>query len=449
VSHVRIDHVIRRRLLPIEPLRSERGSFLIETLVGAVLVAVVAVAMLSAFDGADQVSGRTKMRAIAASLAQTDQERLRSMPEATLNNLRQSTPKYVAGVEYDVTSRADWIADDTASTDCTNNGSAGDYMKITSTVSAPSQPVLRPVVVESVVTPAPGTFGLDQGSLAVTVVDRNGNGVSNLAVSISGPATASDTTDSHGCAFFGYEPIGSYTVSTTRSGWVDIQGNTTASKTVSIASQQMSTTTLQYDQAGSATLSFDTFATDAGGATRTVIAPDAVARKIRVAHNLMLPPYWRLFGTGSNQTTITADKLFPFTSAYGIYAGDCDNNDPTKYSQTVDSVQVNPSAAPALTVREPAVNVHAMKSGVDVVNPHVKITAVSPCTGTWDYASATDTNANGTLKFPGLPYGTYNICVDNGSRKVSKSNVLNTSRGGTTVQDMDVVTGTGSSTGTC
>jgi type II secretory pathway pseudopilin PulG len=452
VSQIRASHIVRRLRSRTDALASERGSFLIETLVGAVLVAVLAVAMLSAFDGADKVSGRTKMRALAASLAQSDQERMRSMPEATLNNLRETKPKYVDGVQYDVASRADWISDPTSTTDCTNNGSAGDYMKITSTVTAPSQPLMAPIVVESVVTPAPGTFSVDQGSLAVNVVDRDGNGISGLSVAINGPASASDVTDSHGCAFFGYEPTGSYTVSTTRTGWVDTQGNTTASKTVSIASQQMSTTTLQYDQAGSATVAFDTVATDPGGATRTVVAPISEGRSIRVAHNLLLPPYWRAFGDTNDHTTIMAIKLFPFTSAYGIYAGDCDNNDPNKQSpaQTVDSVQVNPSASPSLTVREPAVNVHVVKGGVDVANPHVKITAVSPCTGTWDYVAGTDTNANGTLKFPGLPYGTYNVCVDNvaGNRQVTKSNVPNTSRGGTAVLDMDV-SGTGSTTGTC
>ena len=258
MSQFRVDHVVRRLRSRTDALASERGFFLVETLVGAVLVAVLAVAMLSAFDGADRVSGRTKMRALAASLAQSDQERLRSMPEATLSNLRQTNSKMVDGVEYDVVSRADWISDPTSTTDCTNNGSAGDYMKITSTVTAPSQPAMAPIVVESVVTPAPGTFSVNQGSLAVNVVDRNGNGISGLSVAINGPASASDVTDSRGCAFFGYEPIGSYTVSTTRGGWVDTQGNQTASKTVSIATQQMSTTTLQYDQAGSMTVTFDT-----------------------------------------------------------------------------------------------------------------------------------------------------------------------------------------------
>src|SRR4051794_12242086 len=176
VNRLGMDRVAGRLARRGQTLRSERGSFLIETLVGAVLVAVIAVAMLSAFDGANQASGRTKIRAIAGSLAQTDQERMRSMPVSMLNNLRQSQVKSVNGVKYDLNSRADWVSDDTSNTDCTANGAAADYMEITSSVSSPTQPALRPVVVQSVVTPAPGTLGSNQGSLAVTVVDRRGKG---------------------------------------------------------------------------------------------------------------------------------------------------------------------------------------------------------------------------------------------------------------------------------
>src|SRR5256885_17170666 len=103
-----MDRVARRLACRGQALRGERGSFLIETLVGAVLVAVIAVAMLSAFDGASQASGRSKIRAIAGSLAQTDQERMRSMPVSMLNNLRQSQVKSVNGVKSNASPPADW-----------------------------------------------------------------------------------------------------------------------------------------------------------------------------------------------------------------------------------------------------------------------------------------------------------------------------------------------------
>jgi Tfp pilus assembly protein PilV len=420
--------ILARRLAPRSPaLRSERGAFLVETLVGAVLVAIVAVAMFSAMDGVNQASGRTKGRAMSASLAQNDQERLRSMPVSMLSGLRQAQVKPINGVNYNVDSRADWISDGTSSTDCTADGKGADYIKITSKVTPTSQPGLQPVTVTSIVTPAPGTFLATQGSLAVTIVNRTGAGVPNLAVTINGPVTVTDVTDANGCVFFGYEPIGSYVVSASRAGWVDTMGRSLLSATVNIASQQISTKSLSYDQAGSATVAFTTQTNDYGAPLthRTVTgAPNADARGLRMTHSLMDPPAIRngqgplssgaLWGNGLDQTSIVADNLFPFTSPYGIYAGDGAANDPAAQTpaQTADIALIAPGASTPVTVWLPALNLHAT-GGVQ----HVRVRETSSgCTipaRLWDYYAPADLTAAGNLLFPGLPYGTYTVCGDN------------------------------------
>ena len=77
-------------------------------------------------------------------------------------------------------------------------------------------------------------------------------------------------------------------MSTSRAGWVDTMGRPVLSATVNIASQQISTKSLSYDQAGSANVTFTTKATDFGVAgTRTATA---VARRLRMTHSLMDPP---------------------------------------------------------------------------------------------------------------------------------------------------------------
>ena len=176
---------------PSRSLADERGSMLIEVLVSAVLVAVIGVALFGALNSAAQVSGKSKTRAGAAAVAQDDQERMRAMPVATLNNFRQHRDPVVMGkTAYVVDSRAEWIADAKGSTDCTANGAAADYLKITSTVSAKNIP-LKPIVVTSTVTPAPGTFTSDEGSLAVSVTGADGTGRAGVNVSINGPASDS------------------------------------------------------------------------------------------------------------------------------------------------------------------------------------------------------------------------------------------------------------------
>jgi type II secretory pathway pseudopilin PulG len=466
-----MDRVARRLARRAQELRSEeRGSFLIETIVAAALVAVIAVAMLSAFDGANKASGRTKMRAIAASLAQTDQERMRSMPVSMLSGLLQSQVKLVNGVKYNVDSGAEWLADDTNNTDCTANGNAGDYMEITSTVSSPSQPTMRPVVVKSIVTPAPGTLGVNQGSLAVTIVDRRGKGVQGLTVNITGPISASDTTDANGCAFFGYEPVGNYDVQTSRSGWVDLMGRPYAKTTASIASQQVSTKSLSYDQAGSAAVTFVTDATDYPSTTINRSNVVGKARRIRVTHNLMEPPYVRdgaaplgtaKWGDGNDNAEIDATDLFPFgdmtvtpqlTSPYGVYAGDCDAANPNSQTpaQTVDQVQIEPGKATPVTVKMPALNIHVTQGGASnpLAGADVKVTsAIAGCGGPWTYK----TNSAGNLDFPGLPYGSYNVCVDDNkspSRLLQTTTpIANAKRTGTAVQSFDIPTAGG--TGSC
>src|SRR4051794_38502137 len=66
--------VLARRLS-----RGESGFALIEVMMSALLVAIVSVGVLAGIDASSATSGSTKARGIAASIAQDDQERLRTM----------------------------------------------------------------------------------------------------------------------------------------------------------------------------------------------------------------------------------------------------------------------------------------------------------------------------------------------------------------------------------
>jgi Tfp pilus assembly protein PilV len=392
---------------PSRSLADERGSILIEVLVSAVLVAVIGVALFGALNSAAKVSGKSKTRAGAAAVAQDDQERMRAMPVASLSNFRDHRDPVVMGkIAYVVDSRAEWIADAKGSTDCTANGAAADYLKITSTVAAKNIP-LKPVVVTSTVTPAPGTFTSDEGSLAVTVTGADGTGRSGVNVSINGPATDSQLTDANGCAFFGYEPVGDYNITAGASGYVDPNGNATATGTSSVGSQTVATLSLSYDLAGQATASFKTDPDD-----RPEI--DSSQGSVGFANaGVTINSGVRYFGNGSLVTsTQTTPTLYPFPGAYGVFAGDCANNAaPT--GVTPDALAVLPGKLDhTVTVHVPALNLVTQLNGANRAGMYVLIkSTTSGCTPK-TYPARTS-NANFRLDDPGFPFGTYSVCVDN------------------------------------
>ena len=396
-------------------ISAERGSLLIEVMVAAVLVAIMGAALFGALDSSAKVSGISKARAGAAAVAQDDQERMRAMPVVALNNMRQHRDPVVMGKQsYVVDSRADWIADAKGATDCTANGKAADYLKITTTVSAKGILGLKPVVVTSTVTPAPGTFQGNEGSAAVTVVDRNGIGIPGLTVTINGPTFASDVTDSNGCAFFGYEPEGDYTGLVMASNYVDVDGNVSGtlpntSFGVSISAGTVATVQPpKIDVPGKVRVHFKT--TPAG-------APSAQDSKQGYAgfadNGVKVNSGTRVFGNGTPTAAMdTTATLFPFTDSYSVFAGDCTNNDPAKNGATATNLSVLPGKQDYdIDVPVPPLNVLAQMDGTPKVGLTVLIkSTTSGCsTRTWQ----PDTVAGGLLADPGLPYGSYSVCVDN------------------------------------
>src|SRR5690242_5599185 len=96
-------HVMASRLNS----RSDSGFALIEAVVSAAVLAIVALAVLAGIDSASNSSGREKARAVAADLAEKDQERLRALPTTSLIALAAATPQAVKidGVNYKITSK--------------------------------------------------------------------------------------------------------------------------------------------------------------------------------------------------------------------------------------------------------------------------------------------------------------------------------------------------------
>src|SRR4051812_50081077 len=95
-------------------IESNSGYALIEVVVSAAVLAMVAVAVLAGVDGAQRSTGREKARSVAASLAEQDQERLRAMPVEQLATYAPGTPVLpLGGASHTGLSESEWGRDDT------------------------------------------------------------------------------------------------------------------------------------------------------------------------------------------------------------------------------------------------------------------------------------------------------------------------------------------------
>src|SRR4051794_18793056 len=263
--------------------RSERGFALIEVIVSAAVLALVALAVLSGIDGAMSSTGREKARSVAAALAEKDQERLRTMPVeqlATYGLVNTSYP--VGGANYNVQSKVEWVRDSTGGTvSCANDNQDADYLHITSTVTSNVVGTrINAVKIDSIVAPNV-EYSTTHGSLAVRVVSAAGQPISGVPVTAVGPVTLNGVTNSQGCALFEMIPVGNYTVTLNGAGMVDRFGNAHPSQTVTVPAGVLKTVTFEYDFAGSVNATIETYkpgSTTATTGTNGTIISSAATR---------------------------------------------------------------------------------------------------------------------------------------------------------------------------
>jgi type II secretory pathway pseudopilin PulG len=432
--------------------RAEDGFMLVELLVASLLVALVSVGLYTAAVGSSRGSANDRHRSIAAALAQQDQERMRAFKATDLSNYRASRSVPVAGTTYTVDSRGQWVSDSSGLLSCSSGSSTANYLHITSSVTWPSMGSLKPVVIRSLVAPPNGSLAANKGSLAVKVTDQANNPISGQSLNLGSPANISDTTDSSGCAVFGGITAGNYQLTYSQAGYVDVGGNNSVNRTVSVTAGTTTTQNELYAQAGSIDVGFDT---KVGSNPAQATTSDTVT----VAHSNLPAPGRRTFDPpGGAVNTISATSLFPFTSSYNVYAGSCAANDPSSYnsnyySSNPGAVTVAPGGSYAVTVREPAIRIRTLLNGSGYEGAHVVVKLTSSgCSGTWE----SDSNSSFALPDPGFPFGTYQVCADArvpwfGSfyitRRTTVSNIANTNPNGTSVIDLNVTSS--SSSGAC
>jgi type II secretory pathway pseudopilin PulG len=375
-------------------LRAERGDTLIEVVIAALMVALIATASLGGFGDIGHLTEDQRNEGEAASLAQQDQARLRglSIPQLSTNGAgtgNQQTTTVVDGTTYTITSTSKFISGANGGTACSGSGTNGaaDEIQTTSAVTwGTSNGGRAPVIVHGLITPSEG------GGLIATVdgpsgllSNPTGAGLAGVTVSLSGPTAVSPvTTDSNGCAVFAGLASGTYVVTYTppASGtWVTQTGSTTiptASATVT-TTQTASVPTLYLSQTGAIGASFTTTYNTGSGSQTVANASDT----FELADTAMTPSP-QLFGTDSNPTNsayvptlTTPSSFFAYPSGlsndlYSAWAGGCTADEPTNPAPT--GFSITPGTTTSVTIPEPAL----------IIQPYTETASTSTTTTEYD-----------------------------------------------------------------
>jgi Tfp pilus assembly protein PilX len=391
-------------------------------MISAILIALIVVAMFNGFDATSRASASERARAQADALAQQAEDQLRGLPLSSLVKLaaepRVEEPT-LNGTKYKITSTAEYVSDATATASCNSSAASASYLRTTSTVTWASLGVRKPVAESGIISPPPGS------ALIVQVTNAASEGVGGMTVTAIGPAPATTphelNTAANGCAILALLP-GEYSINVSQTGYVDENWYSESAKdphsthSVYLTAENSIKEPYRFDRAGTLEVKFTESAANEGG--DSFVAFNSGMTSI---------PSFRHIGTLGTYAKVVKSKaeVFPFTASapYSVYAGTCEANNP----QTVNpengeppKVSVPPGGTnAATTVTQPPIKIRVMSgtskgsAGLKIENATVTLEEPKEPEGC-GVTRQFETNKEGELPHPGLPFGEYKLCVTGG-----------------------------------
>ena len=334
-------------------LAAEHGGFMIEVIVSAALIVSAGGGVLMAMDAAGRQSTEQRLQAIAADVAQGEMERLRSQKFDYLTGLIASPYTQdvaSAGNTFTVESRAEWAMQaPPGAVQCTNSARNPEALKISTTVTW-KRMGRRPVRLNSLVA-APIGSGAQRGTYVVQITNRDGVGLSGIAVSMNGATPVSGSTDSNGCVRFTELTPGPYTIQFSKAGYIDYDGDSSINEPVDVVGGQTRSKPFEIDRAGTAVVSLR-YDSNTNAGSQNLVAPGTIGAdqgKVTISHSLLTPSAQVTTFTG---TSFTTGSLYPFAGGYQIYSDSCVKGAPTPpASMVIDPAILNKP----ITLQLPAV----------------------------------------------------------------------------------------------
>ncbi len=430
----RAQHAARRAEGPVRSrLAAQEGDTLIEVIISVALISMVVIAVLFGLDSTNRATSASRARSQADVLAQEDEEQLRSEPVRRLDEIERTKEVKLGATTYTIKTTSKYIADATSTASCTSSVAKADYLKTISTVTWPSMGPGGGVIETGVISPP-------ADSALIVQVEESGNPLPGSTVDAIGPAPSASKyeleTSANGCAVLALSP-GEYTINVSKTGYVDPNGyaNTDADSSTTQSVYLPAETTLKegynLGRAGNVKVKFS----NAGEPLVTQEGDSFVIYNTGMSSYRTFPEP-SIVGT-YKPTIESPGTVFPFTTNYTVYAGTCEADLPTRNGQSANpEILVPPGKLGEQTVSLASINVKVLESKA-LEKPVQKAVVTLEDTGC-NTVRKLETTAIGTLSHPGMPFGTYSLCVTatvaGEQRRYTQAGIANNNANGTPVQ---------------
>ena len=360
-------HAVRPESRAQRAIRDQQGFLLIEVLISAVIVAMIAVATLTGFQAASISTATDRSRALATQVVGEEQEALRGMSTTALEqywDADQSAKEYCAAgakscLELTVKNTATFVAASSKQFTCETSGAGANYIETTTEATWTGEKTHdnHPVRQTSIVTVPPAA------SIEVKLKDEDNSPVEGATVEVREEGKSSGTTQltpAGGCAVFSGLTAGQKdTVLVKKTGWTNEAGESTPSKEISVTTGTVALAEFVIAPTGSLEVKFKTGA-------------EATESDTFVAYQSKIKPDPFYVGGKAGETLTPAASLtglYPFTTLkektwepekYTVYAGDCTANNPETVTATKEKpaeVAILPATPAEATVTLPPINI--------------------------------------------------------------------------------------------
>lgn len=454
-------HHERHRILAAA-LGSERGDTLIEILMSAFVLALIVSGTYFGLISANRTTAAAQARSQADSIAQADEEQLRTEPiehlfekhltfartrEVTSTGATYTTGSGYTGPVFTVhTTGEERTAEGDTTCSAGEAPSTGLYAltrtEVTWRVSEHNEKVVETGIINQ-----PSSI-----SLIVRVVNRRHEPLENIDITAEGPSPSKSiytaVTSATGCALFTMSEGGKYTVNVYQPEYKDVNpdwySQTDADAylgngIVAVTDNAPVKKEFELERPGAIQASFATRFSEAE-APRAVKAIGAVAFQSEThpsyaaVRRKAVTEASKCVTSALNEQTESVTSptcVFPFTTPYWVFAGTCGKNQPKLYGHEgepyEDKVYVEPGVTakagngtalilPAVVLRvysgtsEPSESKHKASPTVYITETE---TGSEGCNSTKEAAATRSswTVGEGALTNPAEPFGTYTICT--------------------------------------